>query len=201
MVETAQQRNRRQRRPTAGTDQHRRALDATRSQQRLQNHDMVFAVAVVVVEDALRGVRLQSAVAEVHRYVADVLRHPAVQHGGLLAAIGDATGELVGQRLDLRRDSGGLATLELVGLRHLRPVTVRTGHDGGAVLPRGGGPVLRLQRIRAPVRPFPARHAIAHTRHLAALHAPLLHLHGQIGRRAQGHAGIVVLGEYAEGFP
>ncbi|KAG0924363.1 hypothetical protein G6F32_013943 [Rhizopus arrhizus] len=162
VVEAAQYRNLRQGRATARSDQHWRTVDALCRQQRLQDRHVVLAVAIVVVEDALRAVRLQATVAQVHRHIADVLRHPAVQRIGLLAAVADAGGHLVGQCLRLRGDLRRRARLELVGAPHLRPVTVRAGHDVRAELPTCRRPVLRRHRLAALVAPAPLRLAVLH---------------------------------------
>ena len=162
---------------------------------------MVLAVTIVIVEDALRAVRLQAAVAQVHRHIADVLRDPAIQRISLFAAVADAGGDLISERLQRRGHLGRRARLELVGAPHLRPVTIRAGHDVRAELPARRRPVLRRHRLAALVAPAPLCLAILHCRQVTALHAAAVYEHRQVGRRTQGDLGVLVLGEDVEGLP
>ncbi len=57
---------------------------------------MVLAVTIAVGEDAVGPVRLESAIAEIYGDIADILGHPSVQGGSLIAAPVDVLGDFIG---------------------------------------------------------------------------------------------------------
>ena len=66
--------------------------------------DMVFAVAVLVLEHGRRWVGRHAARPQVHQDIADVLLHPMIDGLGLCAPTGDPLCDCVCESLDLRRN-------------------------------------------------------------------------------------------------
>ncbi len=80
---------------------------------------MVLAVAVAVGKDHIGIVRHQPAVPERDADIAHATGHPVVDPLRLLSALGDAGGDLLGERLDLGRDLYLLRGEREVGMREL----------------------------------------------------------------------------------